>query len=93
MSKSDIIERMAIEAGITQKAANKAIKVLLEFITEKIANGEKVSILNFGVFGVKERKEKMGVHPKTREAIKIKATKAPYFKASSKLKKAVNLPD
>lgn len=91
MTKNEIIELMAHEADITLKAADKALKSFLNAVSNTVAEGNKVSLIGFGTFGLKERKEKTGIHPKTGEIIKISAAKVPYFKPSSKLKQKANL--
>lgn len=90
MTKDELIYRIANEANITQKAADIALKTLLNAITEAVCQGNRISFTGFGTFGVKERKARTGIHPKTKETITIKAAKVPYFKPSEKLKEKAN---
>ena len=90
MTKAELIAVVGEKAGLTKKDADKAVTAVLEAITETLVNGEKVSLVGFGTFEVKERAERMGHNPQTGEAIVIGASKAPVFKAGTALKNAVN---
>ena len=90
MTKAELIAVVGEKAGLTKKDADKAVCAVLDAITETLANGEKVSLVGFGTFEVKERAERMGHNPQTGEAIVIGASKAPVFKAGTALKNAVN---
>ena len=89
MTKVDLIAQVAEKTGLTKKDSEKVVTAVLDTITENLANGEKVSLVGFGMFEVKERAERMGHNPKTGEAMKIAASKAPSFKAGKALKDAV----
>lgn len=89
MTKVDLIAQVAEKTGFTKKDAEKAVTAVLDTITENLANGEKVSLVGFGMFEVKERAERMGHNPKTGEPMQIAASKAPSFKAGKALKDAV----
>ena len=89
MTKVDLIAQVAEKTGLTKKDTEKVVTAVLDTITENLANGEKVSLVGFGMFEVKERAERMGHNPKTGEPMKIEAGKAPSFKAGKALKDAV----
>ena len=89
MTKAELIAVVGEKAGLTKKDADKAVSAVLEAITETLANGEKVSLVGFGTFEVKERAERMGHNPRNGEAMTIPASKAPTFKAGKALKEAV----
>ncbi len=90
MTKTDLIALVSEKAELTKKDSEKAVSAVIESITEALANGDKVSLVGFGSFEVKERAERLGHNPKTGETIVIAANKAPVFKAGSALKASVN---
>ena len=90
MSKKVIVEAVAREAGMTQAAADKVVSSVLEAISAELAKGEKVSFPGFGTFEVRERSARTGRNPQTGAEIQIAASKAPAFKAGSKLKERVS---
>ena len=89
MTKAEMIVAVAEKAGMTKKDAEKAVTAVLETVTETLKKGEKVQISGFGNFEVKAREARIGRNPRTKEEIKIPATKLPAFKASKTLKDAV----
>jgi DNA-binding protein HU-beta len=90
MNKSELIEAMADSADISKAAAGRALEGMIEAITGAMKSGDTVSIVGFGTFQVRERAARTGRNPKTGEAIEIKASKSPAFKAGKALKDAVN---
>ncbi|MEE9275053.1 MAG: HU family DNA-binding protein [bacterium] len=90
MQKSDLIETIAAEAGISKAAADRALASLLGSVTKALKSGDRVSLVGFGTFSVSKRAARMGRNPQTGEAIKIKASKVPKFSAGKALKEAVN---
>ena len=90
MTKADLIEAIAKEAGITKAAADKALDAFVDAVTAALVKGEKVSLIGFGTFSVGERAARTGKSPQTGKEIKIKACKSPKFKAGTGLKEAVN---
>lgn len=87
---SKVVERLAeSEVKVTKKAMGEYVDAMFDTIAESIVAGEDVKIAGFGTFTVVERAERDGRNPQTGESIKIAATKAPKFKASSTLKTAV----
>ena len=89
MTKVELIASVAAEAGMSKKDAEKAVNAALAAITEELKNGGKVSLVGFGTFEVKERGERKGINPRTKEEITIAASKLPAFKAGKALKDAV----
>lgn len=90
MNKSTLVDAVAKKSEITKKAAEAAVNAMFEAIATELATGGKVQIAGFGSFMVKERDERKGRNPKTKEEITIPACKAPVFKAGKDLKDAVN---
>ena len=90
MNKKELAEAMAEAANISQKDAAKALDGMIAAITKALKDGESVSIVGFGSFVVRDRAARTGRNPKTGEAIQIKASKSPAFKAGKALKDAVN---
>jgi DNA-binding protein HU-beta len=90
MNKKELAEAMAEAAGISQKDAAKALDGMIAAVTKALQDGDSVSIVGFGSFVVRDRAARTGRNPKTGEAIQIKASKSPAFKAGKALKDAVN---
>ena len=90
MNKSELVKAMADETGLTQKDAEKALNSFVNQVSNALANKDKVQLVGFGTFETRERAEKTGVNPQTKEQIKIPATTAPAFKAGKALKDLVN---
>ena len=89
MTKVELIAAVAANAGLTKKDAEKAVTATIDVITETLQKGEKVSLVGFGTFEVRERKERQGRNPQTREPMTIPASKLPPFSAGKALKDAV----
>ena len=90
MNKSDLIEAVAAKTGDTKKNAEASINALIDVIAESLKDGEKIQVVGFGSFEVRERAERKGRNPQTGKEMKIAAKKAPVFKAGKALKDAVN---
>ena len=90
MNKTDLIDAIAAKAEISKKDAEVALKATIESIEEALKNNEKVVLVGFGTFSVKERAARTGRNPSTGKTIKIAASKAPAFKAGKELKEKVN---
>ncbi len=90
MTKSELITSISEKAGITKKDSEKALTAFIDSVTEALSSGEKVQLVGFGTFEVRERAERTGVNPRTQEKIIISASKVPAFKAGSALKEAVS---
>ena len=89
MNKTELINAVAAKAEISKKDADKALAAVLASIEEALVAGDKVQLIGFGTFEVKERAARTGHNPKTGEAIEIAAAKMPSFKAGAALKNAV----
>ncbi len=92
MTKADLVEKIAKDAGITKVQAEKAANSALAAMTDALKAGDKVTLVGFGSFGVSERKARVGRNPQTGAAIKIPARKAVTFSAGKPLKEAVQGP-
>ena len=90
MNKSELIEAIAKDAGMTKADASRGLEAGLKAITKALKKGDTVSIVGFGTYSVRKRKARTGRNPRTGETIKIKASKVPSFKAGKALKDAVN---
>jgi len=90
MNKTDLINVVANEAEISKKAAEAAVNATFAAIAGALKAGDKVQLIGFGTFEVKEVAEREGRNPKTGETIKIAAAKKPAFSASKVLKDQVN---
>ena len=89
MNKTELISAAAEKAGLSKKDTEKAVTAVLDAITEALVEGDKVQLVGFGAFEVKERGERIGRNPQTKEEIKIPASKTPVFKAGKALKDAI----
>ncbi len=89
MNKAELINAAAEKAGLSKKDTEAAITAAIAVITENLAQDEKIQLVGFGSFEVKARAERIGRNPKTKEQIKIPASKVPVFKAGKALKDAV----
>ncbi|MGL4521764.1 MAG: HU family DNA-binding protein [Bacilli bacterium] len=89
MNKTELINAVAEETGLTKKDATKAVETVLSSIVDALKNGDKVSIIGFGNFEVRERAARTGKNPKTGEPIEIAAKKVPAFKPGKQFKDAV----
>lgn len=90
MNKGDLIESVAGSAGLSKADAGRAVDAFIGSITGALKGGNQVSLVGFGTFTVKRRAARMGRNPRTGEAIQIKASNVPGFKAGKALKDAVN---
>ena len=89
MNKSDLIEAVAEKSGLTKKESANVVDAVFDSISESLAKGDKVQLLGFGTFEVRNRKARQGRNPSTGETIKIDASKVPAFKAGKALKDMV----
>lgn len=89
MNKADLINALAAKNEISKKDAEKAVNAVLDLIGDAVKNGDKVQIMGFGSFEVKERAARTGKNPATGESIQIAASKAIVFKAGKALKDSV----
>lgn len=90
MNKQDLISAIATKSGATKKDTEVMVNSFVEVVTESLKKGERVQLVGFGTFDVRNRAARKGRNPQTGEEIKIKASKAPVFKAGKALKDTVN---
>ncbi|MBR6045940.1 MAG: HU family DNA-binding protein [Ruminococcus sp.] len=91
MTKAELVAAIAAKGGYsTKKEAEKALAAVVDSITEALTNGDKVSLVGFGTFEVRNRAAKQAINPATKKAIKVPAKKVPAFKAGKALKDVVN---
>ena len=89
MNKTELIDAIAKEAGLTKKDAAAALNAFTETVTKELKKKGKVQLVGFGTFESRARAARTGINPQTKKQIKIKATKVPAFKAGQALKDAV----
>ena len=89
MTKSDFVDKVASESGLSKKDAGAAVDAVISTIEGALQNGEEVSFTGFGKFHVANRGAREGRNPRTGETMTIAASKVPRFTAGSGLKKAV----
>ena len=90
MTKAELIEKMATDAGISKAAAGTALGAFIDGVTKALKKKDgKVTLVGFGTFSKSRRKARKGHNPQTGEAIKIKASTVVKFKAGKKLKDAI----
>ena len=91
MNKAELVASMAEKSNLTKKDAEAALNAFIKSVEETLEKGEKVQLVGFGTFEVRERKAREGRNPRNpEEVIKIPASKAPVFKAGKSLKEIVN---
>ncbi|HAU50467.1 MAG: HU family DNA-binding protein [Firmicutes bacterium] len=91
MNKAELIAAVAEKTGFTKKNAEDAVNATMDVIQDALVAGEKVQLIGFGTFEVRQRKARTGRNPrKPGETIEIAASKAPVFKAGKALKDSVN---
>ena len=89
MNKTELVNAVAERSELSKKDAAKAVDTLFETISNALANEEKIQLIGFGTFEVRERAARTGRNPQTGEEMQIPATKAPAFKPGKELKEAV----
>lgn len=89
MNKTELIAEVAKKCGMSKKDAEKAVTTTFDTITEALSQGDKVQLVGFGTFDVKERGARVGRNPRTKEEIEIPASRVPSFKVGKALKDAV----
>ena len=90
MNKTELVAAVAEKTGMSKKDSEKAVNAAFDSITEALAAGEKVQLVGFGAFEVKERNARVGRNPKTKETIEIPASRVASFKVGKALKDAVS---
>ena len=90
MNKTELVANVAEKAGLSKKDVEKALGAVIESVEEALVEGDKVQLIGFGTFEVKDRAARTGRNPQTGKEIKIAASRNPVFKAGKALKDAVN---
>ena len=89
MNKTELVAAVAEKAGLSKKDADKAVAAVIDAVVETLKAGDKVALVGFGTFEVKERAARTGINPLTKEKISIAASKSPAFKAGKAFKDAI----
>ena len=90
MNKTEVVVSIAEKAAISKKDAEKALSAFLDTVAEELKNGEKIQLVGFGTFEVRERAARTGINPQTKQTIEIAASKNPVFKAGKALKDSLS---
>ncbi len=90
MNKTELVAAIAEKAELSKKDAEAAVKAFVDVVSDELQNKGKVQLIGFGTFEVGKRDARTGRNPHTGEAIKIKASYQPKFKAGAALKEKVN---
>jgi len=90
MNKSELVDAIAKETGLSKKDSEKAVKAFVDVVSKTLKKKDKVQLVGFGTFETVKRAARTGKNPQTGEAIKIPASTAPKFKPGKALKDAVN---
>lgn len=90
MNKSELVEAVAKETGLSKTKSGEVLTTIVNTITEALKNGEKVSLVGFGTWSTTKREERKGRNPKTGEEITIPSKTVAKFKAGNELTKEVN---
>ena len=89
MNKSDLVAAMSEKSGLSKKDAEAALNAFTDTVAEVLKKGDKITLVGFGTFEVRERAAREGRNPQTGATIKIAASKVPAFKSGKALKDAV----
>lgn len=90
MTKADLVNIIAEKGEYSKKDAEKALSTVIDSITEALSQGEKISLVGFGTFEVRDRAAKEAINPLTKQPVHVPAKKVPAFKAGKALKEAVD---
>ena len=90
MNKGELVDKVAKKSGVTKKQADSVLSAAIEAIMETVSEGDKVTLVGFGSFERRDRKEREGRNPKTGETMVIPATKVPAFSAGKQFKEMVS---
>ena len=90
MNKAELVSMIAAKSNLTKKDSEMALNAFVETVQGALKKGEKIQLVGFGTFEVRQRSARNGVNPRTKQSIKIPASKAPVFKAGKALKDAIN---
>lgn len=90
MNKTELVAAVAEKTGASKKDSEKLVSAVFDTITNALVAGDKVALVGFGAFEVKERPARTGRNPRTKETIEIPASRSASFKPGKALKDAVN---
>lgn len=90
MNKTELIDKIAAEAGLTKADSKKALEATVSVIKAALAAGDKVQLVGFGTFAVAEKPAREGINPRSGEKITIAAKKVAKFKAGAEFTEAIN---
>lgn len=91
MNKTELVERIADDAGLAKRDAEQALKAALNAISDAVASGERVTLPGFGTFERRDRAARQGRNPQTGDTIKIAKSRVPAFKAGATFKSYVGM--
>jgi len=89
MNKAELVEAVSDKAGITKKQAGSVIDAITDTVKETLSKGERITLVGFGTFHVRQRKAREGRNPRTGKKLEIPAKKVPKFRAGKNLREAV----
>ena len=89
MNKTELVAAVAAKTELSKKNAEKAVAAVLETVAETLAAGEKVQLVGFGTFEIREREARTAKNPRTGEPVEVAASRVPAFKAGQALKTKV----
>jgi len=92
MNKSELVTALAAKTELSRKDAEKVISAFVDAVSDTLTAGDKIQLIGFGTFAIKDRPARTARNPRTGEEIQITASKAPVFKAGKALKDKVNAP-
>jgi len=90
MNKTELINAIAAEAGLSKGDAKKALDAVVKSVSDALVAGDKISLIGFGTFSISERSARPGINPATKQPIQIAAKKVAKFKAGAELTSAIN---
>ena len=90
MNKTELVAAVAEKAGLSKKDAEKALAAVIDSVIDTLKAGDKVQLVGFGTFEVRERAARTGINPQTKQSITIAASKSPVFKAGKAFKDMLN---
>ena len=92
MNKNELVSALAEKTNLSKKDAEKSVNAFMDTVSDALANGDRLQLIGFGTFLVKDRPARVARNPRTGEEVRIAASKAPAFKAGKALKDRVNVP-
>jgi len=90
MNKAELIAQVAEKSDLTKKDAERAVSALIEAVEEALVRGDRVQLVGFGTFEIRERAARKGRNPQTGQEIDIAATRVPVFKAGKSLREVIS---